>query len=186
MALVAAVVILVFGNVRRGVGAVLIQESLFEGFLGEFCMFDMLLVSLKYCKDNAVGLFWGFNYLSIFTVPIPGVDIQQFDHMFTGILFKERFRGGIPTSLFGSLYFNFSYIGVCLGTVLFGTLLSFIQRKLQLLSNYASIGYYSIFATFVYDLIRVGDIGREAWSLITFLLIYVVFQFFMNKVAKDR
>lgn len=179
------VVVFIFGNVRRNLRGAVLQDSFFEGILGEFSMFDMLLVSLKFVKEQNIGLFFGYNYLSIFTVPIPGVNIQPFDHRFTELIYLGRFHGGIPSSLFGSLFLNFSYVGVCVGSLLVGMLLSKIQRKLSQLSNYYSIGYYSIVTTFVYDLIRVGDFGRETWSLITFLLVYFVFSAIMKRVAKD-
>ena len=178
-------VVFIFGNVRRALRGAVLQDSFFEGILGEFSMFDMLLISLKYVKERGMGLFWGYNYLSIFTVPIPGITIQPFDHRFTEIIYLGRFHGGIPSSLFGSLFLNFSYLGVCLGALLFGSLLTRIQKKLSSINDYYSIGYYSIVATFVYDIVRVGDIGRETWSSLTFLLVYYVFSFVMRRVSAD-
>ena len=178
-------VIFVFGNVRRELIGAHLQDSFFEGILGEFCMFDMLLVSLRYFKQFQPGLFCGYNYLSIFTVPIPWISIDPFDHRLTDIVYLGRFHGGIPTSLFGSLFFNFSFVGVCLGSLLVGSLFMKIQKRLSVLNDYNSIGYYSIVSTFVYDLVRVGDFGRETWSLITFLLVYIVFSYIMKRIAKD-
>ncbi len=179
------IVVFVFGNVRRDLRGAVLQDSFFEGILGEFSMFDMLLVSLKYVKEHNIGLFWGYNYLSLFTLPIPGINIRPFDHYFTELIYLGRFHGGIPSSLFGSLFLNFSYIGVCLGSLLVGELLSKIQRRLSTINDYYSIGYYSIVTTFVYDIVRVGDFGRETWSLITFLLVYYVFSGIMKRVSKD-
>ncbi len=185
MLAVVLTVVFIFGNVRRELRGAVLQDSFLEGILGEFSMFDMLLISLKYVKERGMGLFWGYNYLSIFTVPIPGISIQQFDHRFTDIIYLGRFHGGIPSSLFGSLFLNFSYPGVCLGSLLFGSLLTKIQKRLSSINDYYSIGYYSIVTTFVYDIVRVGDIGRETWSLITFLMVYYVFSFVMRRVSAD-
>ena len=186
MIVIILAVIFVFGNVRRELRGVLLQESFVDGILGEFSMFDMLLVSLRYVKQFQIGLFWGYNYLSIFTVPIPWLNIDPFDYRLTDIVFLGRFHGGIPTSVFGSLYFNFSFIGVCIGSLLVGNLFMRIQKRLSYLNNLNSIGFYSIVTTFVYDLIRVGDFGRETWSLLTFLIVYYMFISIMKRISNDR
>lgn len=185
MLVAVLVVVFIFGNVRRNLRGAVLQDSFFEGILGEFSMFDMLLIALKYMKDYSMDFFYGYNYLSIFTIPISGSLIKPFDHYFTEIIYQGRFHGGIPSSLFGSLYLNFSYVGVCFGSYLVGKLLSIIQKKLSKINDYFSIGYYSIVTTFVYDIVRVGDFGRETWSLITFLLVYFTFSFIMKKISKD-
>jgi hypothetical protein len=148
-------------------------------------MFDMLLIALDYVKVHGIGLFWGYNYLCLFTYPIPGITIQPFDHFFTGLIYQGRMHGGIPTSIFGSLFLNFSFIGLGIGSLLLGILLSWIQKKLSVIRDYHSIGYYSIVATFVYDIVRVGDIGREAWSLFIFLLVYYVFSYIIKRIAPE-
>lgn len=153
--------------------------------LNEFSMFDMLLVTDIDFSINGLGLFWGKNYLNIFTIPIPKLNIQPFDHMATGIVFNNLFHGAIPTSLFGSLYFNFSYIGTCLGAFLLGKVMLKALEKFSSDISYESIGYYSIFATFIYDIIRVGDIGRELWTYMTFLIVYSCFIYVMRKVRND-
>ena len=161
------------------------QRDLFSGVIGEFSMFDMLMVTDVDFNLNGIGLFWGYNYLNIFTIPIPRIHIRPFDHLVTDIVFNNMFNGGIPTSLFGSLYFNFSYIGVCLGSLVLGMILLKAQKKFSTDMSYESIGYYSIFATFVYDIIRVGDVGREFWSCMTFIIVYSFFIFFMRKIRND-
>ena len=186
MIIVAFIVVFVYGNVRRTLRGASIQESFFNGIIGEFTMFDMLLVCLKYKTTKELGLFWGYNYLSIFTIPIPGISVQAFDHRLTEIVFQGRFNGGIPTSIFGSLFFNFSYIGVFLGSAILGKTLAKLQQKLANIKDYDSIGYYCIFSTFVYDIVRVGDIGRETWSLISFLIVYYIFSSVMRQFNKGE
>ena len=180
------VVVFVYAGIRRSLIGDSTEVAFVEGILDEFCMYDMLLASLCYVKTYGINFFMGYNYLTVFTTPIQGLSIEQFDHRLTDMVFQGKFYGAVPTSLFGSLYFNFSFIGVCIGAILVGTLLLYIQKRLSTISTYESIGYYSIVSTFVYDLIRVGDFGRELWSLITLLLVYYVFSFFMNKFGNDN
>ena len=178
--LLTFVVVRVYAGIRGST-----QSNLFYGVISEFSMYDMLMVTDFHFDLNNIGLFWGYNYLDIFTIPIPKLHVRPFDHMATGIVFNGFFHGAIPTSIFGSLYFNFSYIGVCLGSFILGSVLLKAQKFLSSDISYESIGYYSIFATFVYDIIRVGDIGREFWSCMTLIIVYSFFMFFMRKIRND-
>jgi oligosaccharide repeat unit polymerase len=185
MLIAVLAIIFIYGNIRRELRGGILKDSIVDGILSEFCMFDMLLIALDYVKVHGIGLFWGYNYLCLFTYPIPGITIQPFDHFFTGLIYQGRMHGGIPTSIFGSLFLNFSFIGLGIGSLLLGILLSWIQKKLSVIRDYHSIGYYSIVATFVYDIVRVGDIGREAWSLFIFLLVYYVFSYIIKRIAPE-
>ena len=54
-----------YGSIRAGrIGAT--QGTVIEQFLDEFCMYDMLLVSIRHCNANNIGLFWGYNFNSIY------------------------------------------------------------------------------------------------------------------------
>ena len=184
MFILILIIVFGYGAIRRYRIGNWEQKTFGNAIMGEFCMYDMLLASIDYVRGYALNAFWGKHYLNIFTIGIPGLHIQPFDHFLTEIIFKGNFHGAIPTSLFGSLYFNFLLPGVCIGSYILGIFLMYVQKKLARNTSYENIGYYAIFATFVYDLIRVGDIGRELWSLITLLLVYGCFNFLMNKFKK--
>lgn len=168
--------VLVYGSIRAGrIGAT--QGTVIEQFLDEFCMYDMLLVSIRHCNANNIGLFWGYNFLTVFTTIIPGVRISQFDHELTKIVFSGLFKGGIPVTIFGSFYLNFSYIGVAIGAALVGAFFRYLRNKCTRTVNIKGIMYYTIFTTFAYDVIRVGDIGREIWTCIIMILVAKIFMF---------
>ncbi|WP_295086890.1 O-antigen polymerase [Ruminococcus sp.] len=163
-------VVIGYGYIRRTRIGYETGGILFE-LMDEFCMFDMLSVSLDYSNSTGIGLFWGYNYLTIFTEMLPFFSILPFDHMFTGIVFNNIYHGAIPTSLCGSLFFNFSYIGVIIGMTIFSFLLDKIQNSFEKISI-SSVGYYTIAFSFVYDVIRVGDIGREFWTMMVSVIVF--------------
>lgn len=148
------------------------SDSIINSFMNEFCMFDMLVISLDYKTMAQMPLYFGYNFLSIFTLPIPGIYIDNFDYYLTGIVFNHRFHGGVPTSFFGSLYFNFSFIGVFLGSIALGMILRNLYLHICSSDTIFKFGYLTILLLFVYDLIRVGDIGREFWTAMILLVLF--------------
>ena len=168
--------VIIYGSIRAGrIGAT--QGTVVEQLLDEFCMYDMLLVSIRHCSENGIGLFWGYNFLTVLTTIIPSIKISQFDHELTKIVFNGLFNGGIPVTIFGSLYLNFSYIGVILGSALLGFLFRYFRNKCTKVIRIKGVMYYTIFTTFAYDVIRVGDIGREIWTCIIMILVAKIFMF---------
>lgn len=177
MIILLFVLVLIYGTIRaERIGAS--QGTIVERLLDEFCMYDMLVVSLKHCDNNNIGLFYGYNFLTIFTTVISGFGIEQFDHELTMIVFDGLFNGGIPVTLFGSLYFNFSYLGVIIGALILGFIFRYMRNICIEKISIKRIMYYSIFTTFAYDIIRVGDIGREVWTCIIMILISKIFMLF--------
>lgn len=169
-------VVLAYGSIRASrIGAV--QGTLIEQLMEEFCMYDMLLVSIIHCKKNDIGLFWGYNFLTVFTTVIPGIKIKPFDHALTAVVLNGMFNGGIPVTLFGSLYLNFSFWGLIIGSVLLGLFFRYIRNRYRSVLSVKNIIYYSIFTTFAYDIIRVGDIGREVWTCTIMILVAKIFVF---------
>ncbi len=183
LSIILLIIVLIFVKIRVN-GQTILGVSYKSSIMDEFSMYEMLLLSLNYFKDHNIGLLYGYNYLTIFTMVIPGVNIEHFDHMLTRLVFSGTLGGGNPVSLFGSLYFNFSYFGVLAGSLLFARLLYIIQNKLstRLAQSYDAIGYYTIFNTFVYDIIRVGDLGRELWTFLTLLFVFIIF----NRIMKTK
>lgn len=151
--------------------------------LNEFCMFDMLVVSLKYFNSFITDYFWGYNYLTVFTLPIPGFSITSFDHLLTNMVLHGAFHGGIPVTLFGSLFFNFSYMGLIIGVCFCGTFLRYLEGLFIQMNCLKDVMFFTIWATFVYDLIRVGNLGREIWTL---LMMFLVAKFFLVVTQKNR
>lgn len=179
--------VLIYGSIRaERIGAT--QGTVIEQLLDEFCMYDMLLVSIKHCNTNNIGLFYGYNFLTVITTVIPGIKIAQFDHELTRIVFNGLFNGGIPVTIFGSLYFNFSYLGVVVGSFILGSVFRYMRNKCTKKISVKGIMYYSIFTTFAYDIIRVGDVGREMWTCIIMLLIAKIFMLIVPcyKVKKEK
>lgn len=120
------------------------------------------MVETRY--HGKISLFYGYNFLTVITTVIPGIKIAQFDHELTRIVFNGLFNGGIPVTIFGSLYFNFSYLGVVVGSFILGSVFRYMRNKCTKKISVKGIMYYSIFTTFAYDIIRVGDVGREMWT----------------------
>ncbi|OWV24468.1 hypothetical protein B7982_01785 [Fibrobacter sp. UWB2] len=175
MVAVLFIVVWLYGIIRLTLlGGTPSFSFVFE-LLNEFCMFDMLVVSLKFFSEFGMDYFYGFNYLSFFTMPIPGLAIPTFDHELTRLVFNEAFHGGIPVTLFGSFYLNFSYIGLIIGSIFFGFMLRYLESFFSVAKNVASVTFFTILATFIYDIVRVGDISRELWTLIIMLTVAKIF-----------
>lgn len=174
MGLSVVLVILFYGQIRAEMISATTGSSLNQ-LMNEFCMYDMLVISIKKLNDINYGLFYGYNFLTIFTTPISSKIITQFDHELTNIIFNGLFKGGIPVTILGSLYLNFSFVGVIIGSVILGRLFAFFDKLF--LNNKTSKGimYYTMLITFVYDIVRVGDIGREVWTF--FIAIFVCYVF---------
>ena len=173
------IAVVIYGRIRNDNG-----DSFVQDILNEFCMYDMLVVSLKHYEVHNLGLQYGYNYLAIFTYIIPNVSIDSFDHNLTNIVFNGYMRGSVPITLVGSLYFNYSYFGIVIGTILLGLLINFFERRVNLYNNFELYGIYFILISFIYDLVRVGNIGREFWTaLISFALFYI---FISTCIDKER
>ena len=165
--------VLIYGSIRADrIGAT--QGTIVEQLLDEFCMYDMLLVSLSHCSQ---GLFHGYNFLTVFSIVLPGVNITSFDHELTNVVFNGAFNGGIPVTLYGSLYMNFSYLGLMIGSGILGVFLRKIRNKYTQIVSIHGVMLYAIFTTFAYDIIRVGDIGREVWTCIIMIAVAKIFLF---------
>jgi hypothetical protein len=189
MVLVSIILIIIvsaYGRIRA-ISQGLIGYSYSRALLSEFSMYEMLLVTLKQFNENKINYFWGYNYLTIFTLPISSLKVEHFDHMLTRIVFSGILGGGNPISIFGSLFLNFSYMGVMIGSLFLGWTFTKVQNKLALRikRSYDGIGYYALFSTFVYDIIRVGNIGREIWMLVVqgavFFIAFKILDYFSIK-----
>ncbi|GAB6420558.1 hypothetical protein bcgnr5372_21200 [Bacillus luti] len=175
IAIVASVVI--YGSIRAANIDRPLDNTVIGSILSEFSMFDMFVVSLDYEERFGRHFFGGFNYLVLITGMIPssiwpGKPVP-FDHAHTELVFNGLYGGAVPTSLFGSLYFNFSYVGVAIGLFIFGIVLKKIYQKLKGIKTRLGIGIYALFTTFLYDIIRVGDIGREFWTFMVYLGVFL-------------
>lgn len=185
--------VLIYGSIRSNAIGRNMSSLLIANILAEFSMFDMLLVSIRY--ENLYGriFFGGYNYLSIFNGFLPSSiwpwKVNQFDHAHTAIIFRGLYGGAVPTSLLGSLYFNFSFIGLIIVSIIFGVLIRKIYIKMLRINSRISIGVYALFTTFLYDIIRVGDIGREIWSFFVYLGVFLIMSFFIkpnNKALRKK
>ena len=114
-------------------------------------------LALKHKKATFANPITWVHYLSLFNYIIPGLIsssltlcILEFSSADTG--------GWYPTSLVGSLYLNFSYVGVVVGCGLLGLLLQENTTSMALMRSNLSIAYYAMLVTFTYDILRVGEI----------------------------
>lgn len=171
LSIIMMLVIVWYGTLRRGSNFTL--DTIFEYFLGEFAMFDMLVLGLKHQITFNDPFYYGYNYLCFLNYIIPSLNIEYFDFMHVQVVFNGLIGGGIPTSIIGSLYFNFSYIGTVLGGLIIGVFIGYRYNKCVEMNTSFSIAYYSMFLTFVYDITRVGDIGRE---IVNYLILFGCFK----------
>lgn len=174
-------VVVWYGAIRGGTA--LTVSTVFERLVGEFSMFDALVLALKHKATFGEPYYLGYNYLSLFNYIIPGVDIEFFDFMHTRVLFGGYVGGGTPTSLVGSLYLNFSYVGVVVGCGLLGLFVARKYNKYALMRSNLSIAYYAMLVTFTYDILRVGDISRE---LINYFILFGCFEVGRKLVQQKR
>lgn len=178
-------VIVWYGSLRRGNEFTI--NTMLEYFLGEFSMFDMLVLGLDHKIAYNDGFYYGYNYLCFLNYIIPSLEIEFFDFRHVQDVFNGLIGGGIPSSIIGSLYFNFSYIGTIVGSFLMGIFVGDRYNKYIKMNTSLSIAYYSIFLTFIYDVTRVGDIGRE---IINYFILFGCFKiallFIDNKEAKSN
>lgn len=177
-------VVLWYGSMRSGIDLTI--GNSFERFLGEFSMYDALVLAIKHKETFGDPYYFGYNYLCFLNYIIPGINIEFFDYMHTRILFNGAIGGGTPTSLVGSLYLNYSYIGVILGCILFGVFVSKRYNKYARMRTNISLAYYSIFLTFVYDVLRVGDIGRELVNYLILLGCFKIAMIFVKKKESNK
>jgi hypothetical protein len=180
--------VLVYGSIRSSEIGRNISSYMIANVLSEFSMFDMLLVSINYEEIFGRVFYGGYNYLSIFNGILPSSiwpwKVTQFDHAHTAMIFKGLYGGAVPTSLFGSLYLNFSFIGIFIGGIIFGRLLKFAYTKIIQMDSRISIGIYALFTTFLYDIIRVGDIGREIWTFFVYIGVFYIMGIFVMRKSK--
>jgi len=182
---VVLIVIVWYGSIRSG--RLLTLSNFFEDFIREFSMFDMLIIGLDHKFKFNTDFYLGYNYLSIFNYLIPGLSIPFFDFAHVKDVFQEVYGGGIPTTIIGSLYFNFTIFGVVIGMSILGFIFSKMYSKYRKMGKQMFIIYQTILITFVYDVIRVGDISRELVTYLIFrgvLLIALLF-IYKNKVIKN-
>lgn len=187
---VAIVSILVYGFFRLQSRGGVWTGEIIDSLMNEFIMFDMLLISVNHQKLLGGFKYYGFNFLSIFNGFIPShinpLWVNQFDHQHTTNIFKGHFNGAIPTSIFGSLYLNFSFLGVLIGGIILGTLFFIVGKKTIESKRLTNIIIYSLFTTFIYDIFRVGDVGREFWTFMIYLIIFYIIRFFYGKDIVKR
>lgn len=184
--ILAFLAVILYGSIRRNNIGANINSSYFGFILDEFDMFDTLILSLDYKKRFGLELYHGYSYLSTLLRFIPEFIWSNkptyFDVLHTQVLFQGTIHGGTPTSLIGSLYLNFSYIGIMVGGTLFGYIFSKMYSLLTEKNTAESLGYYVLFVTFIYDIIRVGDIGREFWTLFIYIFVYFGLNFARKKI----
>ena len=154
-------------------------DGIMDEFIGEFGMYDMLVLSIDHKIRFSDPYLFGYNYLCLFNWLIPGVNIEFFDFRLVQIVYEGFLGGGIPISILGSFYYNFGYIGLVLGSAFFGRLMAGVYfRNLKKGSAEAFI-YNIIFLTFIYDVTRVGDIGRELvnyfvlWGILKIAMVFI-------------
>lgn len=181
--------VIIYGSVRASNIGTTSNSTITDSILGEFSMFDMLLVSIDYETHFGKLIYWGVNYLTLFDGFIPHSiwpwKLKQFDFVHTELIFKGLYMGAVPTSLFGSLYFNFSYVGLIVGCFIFGKLFKKVYKELCEIRTRFSIGLYALFTTFLYDIIRVGDIGREFWTLMVYIGVYLIMGYFIKPKKEE-
>ena len=184
--IISFLAVIVYGSIRRNNIGANINASYFGFILDEFDMFDTLLLSLDYKARIGLDLYGGASYLSTLLRFIPESiwpnQPTYFDILHTQVLFKGTIHGGTPTSLLGSLFLNFSYLGVVFGGIIFGYILNKVYNFCAKINTLESLGYYALFCTFIYDIIRVGDIGREFWTLFIYIFAYYCVSFTIKRI----
>lgn len=177
------IVVIIYGNIRANLLGRDKGDLFISKISSEFSMFDMLLVSFDYEKKYGNFSYNGFNFLSIFDLFLSIINstlrIANFDKAHTNLIFNERYGGAVPTSLIGSLYLNFSYIGLIIGLIILGKIISKVDNK-KYNRDFFGIINYILLNFFFFDLIRVGDIGREFWTLVKYFLIYYLIIFILR------
>lgn len=184
------IVVIFYGTIRSNSIGREISNSFLGSLLDEFSMFDMLIVSLYYSDQFNIITYNGYSFLKIFTGFIPSSlyesPLVYFDQMHTEYIFQNIYEGSIPVSFFGSMYFNFSLMGTFLGSIILGVFISVVYNKLNSFKSIYSIGIYALFTTFLYDIIRVGDIGREFWTFVVYMFVFLFVGFFISDNKKRK
>lgn len=157
-----------------------------QKIVNEFNMFDAFVLAIDHQQRYKSPFFYGASYAGglLNFVPRdfwPGKPLP-FDFEHTKYLYKGTVGGGLPTSLIGSLYLNFSVPGVILGCFIFGCLIYYVYTLLirKHLST-LSVCKYTIFVTFIYDIIRVGDLTRELSNFLIYYFFYFAAFYFLAK-----
>ena len=172
-------IVLLFGNLRSSNIGRSVNDVVIRQVLDEFSMYDMLLVTVNH-NDSFGGFnYFGYNYLAIFNSFFPRSIwpfwVSQFDHQHTANIFKGLYGGAVPTSIFGSLYLNFSFIGLVLVSSFFGYFLKKVRSMFSKKAlNTNRIILYAMIITLIYDIVRVGDFGREIWTYMVYLGVYYI------------
>lgn len=156
-------------------------DNVLDELIGEFGMYDMLVLSIDHKMRFADPYLFGYNYLCLFNWLIPGVNIEFFDFRLVQIVFGGLLGGGIPISILGSFYYNFGYIGLVSGSALFGFLMAGTYFRNLKKGTAEAFLHNIIFLTFTYDVVRVGDIGRE---LINYLVLWGILKIAMAFIPK--
>jgi oligosaccharide repeat unit polymerase len=141
---------------------------------------DNLILVLNGFSDpqsflHGKSLFWNFGLL------IPGFDIEAFDFFLKDYLRVGFAGGGLPPTLLGDLYLNFSYIGIFFGMVLVGALNSFLHYKFMNNKNNL-IGLASVIALYYLSVSIRG--GLENITLITTWLLILVLA--LSQISKYK
>lgn len=168
LAVFIALGVVFLGTIRSNNISRDVAGNFFLKLTEEFNMYDMFLVSLDFEQRFGRIFFGGLSYISGFLKFLPDFIWPDrpnfFDHEFTAMLFQETYNGAVPSSLFGSLYLNLSLVGMGVFLFLLGLLFKYVYiRLVERPRSQFAIGYYAIFTTFVYDIMRVGDVSREFW-----------------------
>jgi len=160
--------------------------------VGEFNMADSLAISLDYKEVAGSGLYLGKSYLGGLLTFIPRSLWDKkplpFDYVHTEEVYKGTVKGGLPTSIIGSLYLNFGYLGLGLGCFLLGYLFRALYILFRIRARtFLDLAKYSILTTFIFDIVRVGDITRELFTfLISFLAFWTMFILFRKSNSKSH
>ena len=91
--------------------------------------------------------------------------------------------GAVPPGLFGEMYWNFSYVGIFLGCIFVGIILSIVQK-------YFNKRLGSVNSTMIYILcfsqISVGILGSSITSTITGILFMLIPIILINKFVLQK
>ena len=179
--------IMIFAGIRNNNIGKEADDNILIALLDEFDMYDMLVCSQNSIINGSINFYKGTNYLSFPIIPksIWANKPLYFDVEHTSILLNNNIKGGIPTSIIGSLFLNFNIIGVIIGGFLFGIIIKYFYNKIYPIKNIKDLFLFVIFLTFCYDIVRVGDITREIWTAIVYTIVFYACYYLIYREVKN-
>ncbi|QJC51114.1 O-antigen polysaccharide polymerase Wzy [Paenibacillus albicereus] len=91
---------------------------------------DILSAVISQLPNSAMPLQYGKTFFWNFQTMIPGNDAQPFDFILKVALRRGFDGGGLPPTLLGDLYINFSTAGIVLGMLILGFIWSMLHHLL--------------------------------------------------------